>query len=311
MKAVMYHYIREFDEEFPNFNYLHFDDFCKQLDYFEKEFGFISKNDFMKSLQTGITKPGIILTFDDAFKDHYNYVYPELVKRNLWGIFYVPTSPLVNHKVLDVHRVHLLLGKFGGKKILSLLTNLVDESMLSDKDVDDYHHLTYSSQKQDGNKDEVKVKRILNYFVSYQYRNKLISKLMSSLFNGEDELIKNFYLTVDEMADMKAAGMVIGSHTVSHPVLSKLDPDLQRGEVIDSFSFLHKHLGIIQPKTFCYPHGGFHTFTPYTEKLLTEQNVLFSFNVEARDIDSNDLVNRPQALPRFDCNMFPHGSLRL
>lgn len=310
MKAVMYHYIRKYQNEYPNFKYLHADDFCKQLDYFEETYGFVSQNDFIKSLETGEITPGIILTFDDAFKDHYTYVFPELKKRGLWGVFYIPTLPLVDHKILDVHRIHLLLGKFGGKKILTMLTQLVDDTMLSDKDVDDYHQLTYSSQKQDENKDEVKVKRILNYFVSYQYRNELINNLMANLFKDERVLLQNLYLTVTEMTEMKAAGMVFGSHTVSHPVLSKLDNESQRNEILNSFAFLQQYLGASELKSFCYPHGGFHTFTPYTEKLLSEQNVNFSFNVEARSIEKNDLLNRPQALPRFDCNAFPYGSYR-
>ena len=33
----------------------------------------------------------------------------------------------------------------------------------------------------------------------------------------------------------------------------------------------------------------------------------FSFNVEPRDISLDDLKNRKQALPRYDCNQFLYG----
>jgi peptidoglycan/xylan/chitin deacetylase (PgdA/CDA1 family) len=310
MKAVMYHYIREFDYEFPYFKYLHVDDFRKQLDYFDQKYGFVSKCDFIKSLETGVFKPGVILTFDDAFKDHYSYVFPELKKRGLWGIFYVPTSPYVDSKILDVHKVHLLLGKFGGSAILELLTEFVDSSMLSHNEVGDYQKMTYQTQLNDENKDAVSVKRILNYFVSYKYRSSLINRLMSVLFENEQDILKNFYLSLDEISQMSSSGMMFGSHTVSHPVLSKLDNEQQRIEIEESFSFLNENIQGITHQTFCYPHGGFHTFTDFTETVLCENEVCFSFNVEPRDINTNDLLDRPQALPRYDCNLFPYGSIR-
>lgn len=310
MKAIMYHYVRESDSEFPNFKFLHVEDFRRQLDYFAEQFGFVSKDDFIESLSTGEPKPGVVLTFDDAFNDHFSFVLPELKKRGLWGIFYVPTAPFVKQKILDVHRIHLLLGKFGGAKVLSLLTDMIDDAMLVDKNVDDYHNLTYSTQRQNENEDDIAVKRILNYFVSYEYRHQLIDQLMAQLFDDEQQLLHDSYLTTEQMQQMLEQGMVIGSHTQSHPVLSKLDNDGQRSEVEDSFAYLEEHLGKLSPKTFCYPHGGFHTFTPFTEQLLTENQVDFSFNVEPRDITSADLLDRPQALPRYDCNRFPHGSIR-
>ncbi|MGK4569285.1 hypothetical protein [Flavobacterium sp. 3HN19-14] len=46
MKAVMYHYVRPFDPEMPYFKNLDIEDFEKQLDFFEAEFGFVSKADF-------------------------------------------------------------------------------------------------------------------------------------------------------------------------------------------------------------------------------------------------------------------------
>ena len=92
--------------------------------------------------------------------------------------------------------------------------------------------------------------------------------------------------------------------------MSKLSLEDQKQEIENSFSFLEEVTGGLQIKTFCYPYGGFHTFTDGTMKLLDKEKVKFSFNVEAREISSNDLFNNQQALPRFDCNQFPHGSCR-
>ena len=52
----------------------------------------------------------IILTFDDGLSCHYTYVFPELLKRNLWGIFFINSLPYINNKILNVHKIHLLVG---------------------------------------------------------------------------------------------------------------------------------------------------------------------------------------------------------
>ena len=68
MKAVMYHYVRFGSENFPYFRYLHFHNFCRQLDHFEKIYGFVSKEDFLESVEKreNLTGRGVILTFDDG-----------------------------------------------------------------------------------------------------------------------------------------------------------------------------------------------------------------------------------------------------
>ena len=61
-------------------------------------------------------------------------------------------------------------------------------------------------------------------------------------------------------------------------------------------------------RSFAYPYGGFHSFNADTEQLLNKHKCRFAFNVESRDINLDDL-RRKQALPRYDCNNFPHGSV--
>ena len=128
MKAIMYHYVREYDDLLPNFRFLDFRNFGKQLDFFERNFGFVEKEEWDEALTSGLNETvsgKVILTFDDAMSCHYDYVFPELEKRNLWGIFYVPSLPYVENKILDVHRIHLLCGAYDGRDILNILLNIV------------------------------------------------------------------------------------------------------------------------------------------------------------------------------------------
>jgi len=306
MKAIMYHYVRPDEPGLPYFRHLHIDEFVKQLDYFENKFGFVSREEFQNSITFNQPARGVVLTFDDGFKDHIHYVLPELLKRNLWGIFYIPTSPCQAGNMIDVHRIHMLIGKHGGNAIAEAINDIISEDMLSQTHVEEFRTKVYTTQNNDEN--TAYVKSLLNYFIDYKYREGVLDKLMSIFYPNQEKLVQEFYMTRDELAHMHNNGMLLGSHSVNHPVMSKLALEEQETEIVLSFKMIESITGQLAIKSFCYPYGGFHTFTDETENLLEKHSCHFSFNVEPRDINQNDLANRPQALPRFDCNMFPHGS---
>ncbi len=304
MKAVMYHYVRPEPEQLPCFRYLHLDDFKSQLDWLDETYGFVSRKDFHDALVTKQPVSGAVLTFDDGVHDHYDHVFPELKRRGLWGVFYVPTGIYQTECLLDVHRIHLLIGRHGGVEALGALQDIVTDDMLVDKDNAAFRSNTYRFQ--DNDEATNKVKRILNYYISYEHRSHVLTEVMAALNGHRGNGFDGFYLNLEQMREMSGAGMVIGSHSVSHPVFSKLDVDAQWEEINTSFSFLEGVLGA-PVSTFCYPYGGFHNFTDDTQRLLEKRGCRFAFNVEPRDIEARDLADYPMALPRYDCNMLRFG----
>jgi peptidoglycan/xylan/chitin deacetylase (PgdA/CDA1 family) len=304
MKAVMYHYVREAQPDLPHFRYLHVQDFERQLEHFAEYHGFVARDAFFASLETGTPVPGMVLTFDDGFADHHDIVLPILERLGLWGLFFIPTAMYATGRLLDVHRIHLLLGRHGGIAMLAALEELLTPAMLSHEHVQEFRELTYT--RQDNDAATTRFKRILNYFIAYEHRGPVLDRLMQRFWPDEAALTRRFYVTPQGLRRMHGRGMVIGSHGANHLVFSKLDLALQTLEIEQSFEFLGQ---VLEEKitTFCYPYGGFHIFTPQTERLLAERGCRAAFNVEPRDIEMPDLRSRPQALPRYDCNQFPHG----
>ncbi len=305
MKSFMYHYIRSGDADLPWFRYLHTDNFKKQLDLFQEQYYFISADEWKEVVKhRKIQQNAAILTFDDGLKDHYA-VAKELEERGLWGVFYIPTGFYERKKLLDVHRIHMLIGKYGGACILSELEHLISEDIVQDKYIDKFQNVTY--KRQDNDEATKQVKQLLNYFISNEQKIIILDALMEKLFEDEARLCEEYYLTHQEIEEMHEMGMVIGAHSVSHPVLSKLERHEQEKEIIGSFNYLEEILGAFKMKTFCYPYGGDHSFNEDSLNILEEGNALFSFSVEQRDITQEDLRNRLQGLPRYDCNQFPYG----
>ncbi len=305
MKSFMYHYVRCGSADLPWFRYLHVQDFKKQLDVFQGVYDFVSVERFMEAFQKGQSIPNsAVLTFDDGLKDHYA-VAQELQRRGLWGVFYIPTGPYATGKLLDVHRVHMLIGKYGGQKILDALNDLVSEDMVLDEHMSQFQEVTYT--RQDNDAATKQVKQLLNYFISYDRKQLVLDKLMENFFPNEEALCAEYYISEGEMEEMRDMGMVLGGHSVSHPVFSRLAFKEQEAEIVGCFSYLESVLGSLPVKTFCYPYGGDHSFNADTVRGLEREGVAFSFSVQQQDISDCDLVERPQALPRYDCNQFPHG----
>jgi peptidoglycan/xylan/chitin deacetylase (PgdA/CDA1 family) len=61
-------------------------------------------------------------------------------------------------------------------------------------------------------------------------------------------------MNADEVRGLAEAGVEIGAHTVTHPILSKLSPDAAWAEIADSKAALESILGC-KVKTFAYPNG--------------------------------------------------------
>jgi peptidoglycan/xylan/chitin deacetylase (PgdA/CDA1 family) len=77
--------------------------------------------------------------------------------------------------------------------------------------------------------------------------------------------------------EMLAAGMSIGGHTVTHPLLARLTRDRQRQEIRSCAERLVQELGI-EMRWFAYPVGSPDTFTAETEELLREAGVELAFS---------------------------------
>ena len=308
MKFIMYHYVRPPCPDMPYFKYLDLDDFRQQLDYFATEYGFVTRDEFRTILDSSADPgPGVVLSFDDGLMDHYTYVLPELERRGLWGLFYVPTGMYGRRKLLDVHRIHCLLGRFGGQAMIDAVRELIADDMLSHAHVEEFREQTYS--RQDNDTATTEFKRILNYYVSYAFREQTLDMLMGRFF-CEEELLDEYYIPQDRIGEFEDRHSLIGGHSVSHPVLSRLSHQEQKHEIDDCFDFLENATGGLKLRTFCYPYGGFHSFTLETEQLLADSGCRFSLNVESRDANRGDFRSRPQAIPRYDCNAFPHGQCR-
>lgn len=307
-KSVMYHYVRPTDPNQPHLFYLNFDDFRRQLDYFEQQFGIMSRAQWQAALNTPKElSDGVILTFDDGLIDHYQYVWPELHARGHWGIFYVSSATLHAQQLLSVHRVHYLLGRFGGTRVLNVLELLLDDSLFIEGFYEQLKAAPYAMQSMDEH--SLRVKKIVNYALKPESKDAVLGKLLRKLKVDESAVAQQFYMSSEQIREMEDDGFTFGAHGKSHNLLTKfIGTELTR-EVTGSVQELDTVLS--QPSnTFCYPYGGPDSWNDQVLEKLEQLSIEYGFCVEPADITPADIQQRPLWLPRYDCNEFPYGKAR-
>lgn len=301
----MYHYVQEYSESFPNLPFLHIDDFRKQLDYFSVQHEFITKADLQKLKDGGVVdglENKILLTFDDGFRCHYDYVFHELVKRDLFGIFFVCTKPLFEELLLDIHKVQILSSLDHVDIVYDhLIENFSKEVLYKNYENQSFRSESYQTQKNHFKITELK--RILNYYVEEGARTSILDKLCEEF--DIKSLGREYYLTKEQLRDMSEYGMEFGNHTHSHVMLSKHDISSQNSEIQIASDYLDE-IGL-SVETFCFPHGGKRSYNDGTLSLLREHNFKLALSVEQRAATFEDFSLNRFELPRFDCNQFTFG----
>ncbi len=295
MKSIMYHYIRNKNKLFPYYNILKKKDYVKQIKKFSKTGLINSYKELFKSSNK------FLPTFDDGFKDHI-FSAEVLKKYNGIGIFFIPTSPLKNNVILDVHKTHLILGKIKSVEALHELEKyLIKKKLINFFKKDEI--LRYKSVYNDHN-DEIykkRFKKIMNYYGDPKLKSKIFNYLLKKFEINVKP--KDYYLNKKEIKYLVSLGMIIGSHSENHTLLSKLSYKKQFSELKNSKVFLEK---IINKKvdTFCYPYGKKLSYNYRTLKILKQLKYKLAYSIEYRDISLKDIQKRPYELPRYDCTSF-------
>lgn len=308
MRILMYHYVRPAPSGLPHFRYLHVDDFAAQLDALAERHELLRAERIFEFLDgAAMPENGIMLSFDDGLAEHLLHAAREMEARSLTGMFFVPTGPLEREEPLDVHRIHNLLGRFGGDRVRAVLEEIVEPSMVDPAKRVLFAEVTYRHQRNDSATTEAK--RLLNYYFDASARGPLLEKVEMRL-GVPTSWWRDFYLSREQVAELVDRGHVVGAHGVSHRVMSTLSVNEQREEISHSIALLHEVTDGRAAPLFCYPYGGRETFDDQTESLLADHGFRAAFAVDPRPVTPSD-IDRRFALPRFDCNMFPFGTASL
>jgi peptidoglycan/xylan/chitin deacetylase (PgdA/CDA1 family) len=294
---VFYHYVRDVERTpFPGIKALSVEAFEGQLDWLQQRFDVIDGPTFERAVLEGtmFDRPTALLTFDDGFVDHYEYVFPILKSRGVGGIFFLVGGALGTRPVLaNVHKTHFLLSQLGAGRFAREVAAALAAEGVSTADEAAHRDGIYRYDEAP----DVRIKRILNYEAPYPVAERVLSTLFARHVGDCSAFARALYLSGEQVREMAGSGMTFGFHTQSHPVLSRLDRAEQRSELRSGVALIRDLTGQ-DTVSFCYPYGFPHTYNADTLQTLEECGYSMAFNTVRREA----FIGRDARyeLPRFD-----------
>ena len=304
LTIVMYHYIRPIiGSEFPGIKGLEIEGFKRQLDFLENNYSIVSSEQVIDMIIKNKELPpkACWLTFDDGFKDHYQYVLPELINRNLSGAFFPPRAPIKESKLLDVHSIHHILSCTDDiNKLVTDLNDLCLQFGITNEQIHAYYK-EYGVANRFDNADTIFIKRMLQHVLPIQIRNEITSILFEKIVGvPEAEFSSRLYMNIEEVRKLVSSGMYVGSHGSMHYWLDRISSQKQKVDISSSVEFLEEVGAPTSNWIMCYPYGAYNNTTL---SLLKELGASIGITTEVRK--ANLGIDNPLTLPRLDTNDFP------
>lgn len=308
LTIVMYHYIRKFAQtRYPGIRGLEYEGFLRQLDHLQARYEIVTMQDVIAALRgdTALPENAALLTFDDAYAEHYDLVFPALHERRLQGSFFAPLEPVCDGKLLDVNRVHFILAACldePGRISEILDRRIAEEAATWNLESVEAYRAEWAHPNRFDDAETIYIKRMLQTALPEALRNQLSQELFAH-FVAMDEaaFAAELYMTREQARLMQSCGMYFGSHGASHYWLNRIPRETQEAEVTRSLDFLRSIGSPVDDFwVMCYPYGG------WNEELL---EVLRAHNCTAgltTEVATADLARHdPLLLPRYDTNDFP------
>lgn len=304
LHIVMYHYTRDLiNSRYPRIKGLDTRLFEEQLVFFKNNFNVVRMETVIESILSGKALPedALLLTFDDGYMDNYLTAFPLLNKYNLQGSFFIPGKTFVEHKLLDVNKIHFILASVEEGELIQELKYKLDFYRGNDFNYPQTSELyeKYAIANRFDNKDTIFIKRILQTVLPEELRNIITSELFEKYIGlAESVFARELYMNYDQIKLMKDSGMFIGLHGYDHYWLTSLSEkellkDLNKSlEVMDDFIDRDEYV-------LCYPYGN------YNDHIIEKVSVngcVAALTTEVRVCDLD--YDSRYKLPRFDCNDF-------
>ena len=224
----------------------------RQLDWIGRRFRFVGLDELGRRMESGVpfARPVAAVTFDDGYAGVHQHAFPLLQRKGIpFGIFVV--TDLVGSRRLQIHdeayialsRALHALGPAGLAELLADLGFDGGEALARGAERDRPRLLVELAESLLGGLPQETMRDVVQ-----RLRERVA---MPAEFGGE-----MCSATWRMLAEMRAAGVVVGSHTRRHFVLPNESAESIRAELIDSKRAIEQQLGG-EAAHVAYPDGQF------------------------------------------------------
>jgi len=257
-QILIYHRVNdEQDPYFPAVTPVLFD---RQMAYLASNFRVLPVSDLVDGLLAGtLPDNAIAVSFDDGYRDNFVHAFPILKRHGIPCTVFLTTEAIGSDRQLwhdDVFSAFRettagALAPSGPEGIGGPL-GTVEERL-----------------------------RVQRRFIAHARtlgdagRSQAIAQLRQALGVGPSPPAPGLMLSWDEVRTMSRGGVQFGSHTATHPILSRVDREQARRELVESKRTIEERIGV-PVEGFAYPNGTRADFLPETETLVREAGYAYA-----------------------------------
>lgn len=213
----------------------------------------------------------VAVTLDDGYRDNLDQAFPIAQSEGIPLTIYLATG------YVDTGRPTFILSL-----ILAVHYARKEFLDLSHRGLDTLNLRSHAER-------EEAIRRVDRYAkgLGFSEQQKLLEEVSENLGIDGNDLFRDRMLAWDEVRKLSNNGVCFGGHTVTHPVLSCLEPREVENEIQRSQQRIREELGQV-PSTFAYPYGGREDVGQIVEGVARHSGyrsavVLYSNRVEAQN----------------------------
>jgi peptidoglycan/xylan/chitin deacetylase (PgdA/CDA1 family) len=218
--------------------------FDQQLRFLSKKFTIISLDKYIELLDfapDALPEHPLILTIDDGYADNYHYAYPVIKKYAVPATIFLSTDFVEHRAWLWSNRLEYILRQTRGVNFSLPLGG--ETHQFSVGSFAGWHEAQLAIFNH--------CRRLLDEEKD-QFLDELSRKLRVVVPScSTDDFAP---LTWEQVREMQGNGVHFGSHTCSHPILSRVEPGALVHELGDSKQQIEGQIDA-EVRAFCYPNG--------------------------------------------------------
>jgi len=213
----------------------------RSIEYFYRHYEIIPLKKLAEDIsqKNHLPPKGIVLTFDDGYKDNYLYAYPILKKYGIPATMFLTTGPIGTGNLFWWDKV----------------SYVVHHTIADQIDMSEMGYISTKSPLAKTQSSALIVEKLMT--MPEEKKQSVIKNLIdSSGVEFPTDLGRELLLSWDEVREMSNNGIEFGAHSVNHPILTKLPLEEAKREIIQSKKDVENNIGK-QVFSFCYPNGNF------------------------------------------------------
>lgn len=224
-------------------------DFAGQMKILRRLFTPVSATDVLHHIETGAPLPPYpaMVTFDDGLRNNLTFAAPELERFEIPALILVSSDHITKGQLLWPQELDERIANWK-HATLPMPQAQKDTELPGDTE----------ARWQVADRVRAACKR-LPHEERMTYLDRLRQEPLLMMEDWQQDLYS--FLSWEEVRQLDGRGFSIGSHTVSHPILTTLTPSRLACELGDSKTHIERELGKPCP-WFAYPNGGKDDFSP-------------------------------------------------